>query len=258
MKLCAFGATMALALAIAWSATPAAAAVLNTTNCDQDFTTGETPTASQWNFPFSCAYPQAGGLLSGPLGLPASTTSSAPFNMPPGTAPTSPSNGDIWATTAGVFIQVAGATVGPLGTQVGVTNGSNAPAGDVGEFMSSDVTQANAVSTTSGTTLNVTHVSLTPGDWDCTGTVVEITASGTTATQFTAGISTTSAALPALENATNGGTNFGLNPGSVQAMPVAPLRVNTSSAKTVFLVANFVFSGGANTAFGNVQCRRMN
>lgn len=45
----------------------------------------------------------------------ASVTGGAGFNIPPGTAPTSPTNGDLWATTAGVFAQVAGATVGPFG-----------------------------------------------------------------------------------------------------------------------------------------------
>lgn len=48
--------------------------------------------------------------------FPASTTSAAPINLGAGTAPTSPVNGDLWATSAGFFGQVAGATVGPFGT----------------------------------------------------------------------------------------------------------------------------------------------
>lgn len=43
------------------------------------------------------------------------TTSSASINLPPGTAPSSPNNGDLWNTSAGLFVQVAGATIGPLG-----------------------------------------------------------------------------------------------------------------------------------------------
>lgn len=46
----------------------------------------------------------------------ASTTAGASINLPQGTAPTSPVNGDLWATSSGFFGQIAGATVGPFGT----------------------------------------------------------------------------------------------------------------------------------------------
>jgi hypothetical protein len=48
----------------------------------------------------------AGGLVTA-----ASTTSLASLNLPHGTAPTSPVNGDIWTTTTGVFARVNGSTV---------------------------------------------------------------------------------------------------------------------------------------------------
>jgi hypothetical protein len=44
----------------------------------------------------------------------ASTTTRATLNVPHGTAPSSPANGDIWTTTAGLFVRINGATVGPL------------------------------------------------------------------------------------------------------------------------------------------------
>lgn len=47
---------------------------------------------------------------------PAATTSFASLRIPHGTAPSSPNNGDIWSTSAGVFARVNGVTVGPLGT----------------------------------------------------------------------------------------------------------------------------------------------
>lgn len=46
----------------------------------------------------------------------ASTTSRATFNAPHGSAPTSPVNGDIWTTTAGIYVRINGSTVGPLST----------------------------------------------------------------------------------------------------------------------------------------------
>lgn len=42
------------------------------------------------------------------------TLSTAPLNLPHGAAPSSPVNGDIWTTTAGLFVRVNGNTIGPL------------------------------------------------------------------------------------------------------------------------------------------------
>lgn len=44
----------------------------------------------------------------------ASTSISAGFNLPHGTAPTNPINGDMWSTSAGFFGRVSGQTVGPF------------------------------------------------------------------------------------------------------------------------------------------------
>ena len=48
--------------------------------------------------------------LAGTAILPAATTSLSPLRIPHGTAHSSPTNGDIWTTTAGVFARVNGAT----------------------------------------------------------------------------------------------------------------------------------------------------
>ena len=45
---------------------------------------------------------------------PAATTSLAPMRIPHGTAPTSPTDGDMWTTTAGLYVRINGSTVGPL------------------------------------------------------------------------------------------------------------------------------------------------
>lgn len=53
----------------------------------------------------------AGALnVTGKTNTSASTTGGAGLNIAPGTAPTSPSNGDIWLTSGGVFARVNGAT----------------------------------------------------------------------------------------------------------------------------------------------------
>ncbi len=43
-----------------------------------------------------------------------SATGGACFRLPHGAAPSSPVNGDMWTTTAGLYIRINGATVGPL------------------------------------------------------------------------------------------------------------------------------------------------
>jgi len=48
--------------------------------------------------------------FGGTVIAPAATTSIAPLRIPHGTAPTSPTNGDMWSTTAGLFIRINGVT----------------------------------------------------------------------------------------------------------------------------------------------------
>jgi hypothetical protein len=59
--------------------------------------------------------------FTGKLNLPASTTSYAPVNLGAGAAPSAPVNGDLWTTSAGLYAQIGGATVGPFGTGGGTT-----------------------------------------------------------------------------------------------------------------------------------------
>lgn len=52
---------------------------------------------------------------SAALGLPPSTTTLSSLRVPHGTAPSSPTNGDLWSTTSGFYGRVNGTTVGPFG-----------------------------------------------------------------------------------------------------------------------------------------------
>jgi hypothetical protein len=63
----------------------------------------------------------------------ASTTSLASLNLPHGTAPTPPVNGDVWTTATGLFVRVNGSTVGPLGTG----SGGGISDGDYGDITAS-------------------------------------------------------------------------------------------------------------------------
>lgn len=80
---------------------------------------GKVPTAAEWNSYFSAKQDDlgfaplstGGGVLTGELTYAPATTSAASFNVPPGTAPSSPSNGDMWSTASGLFVRIAGSTV---------------------------------------------------------------------------------------------------------------------------------------------------
>lgn len=62
-----------------------------------------------------------GGTMTGPLGTPASTASTAGLNLPHGVAPTSPVNGDVWTTSTTMLVRLNGATL-PLGYRRLVVN----------------------------------------------------------------------------------------------------------------------------------------
>jgi hypothetical protein len=59
------------------------------------------------------------------LQLQAPTTANASINLPHGTAPTSPTDGDLWTTTSGLYGRINGSTVGPLGAGVSSVGSGN-------------------------------------------------------------------------------------------------------------------------------------
>ena len=61
----------------------------------------------------------SGGTLTGTLVTVTPTTSLASINLPHGVAPSAPTNGDVWTTTAGMYVRINGVTVGPLASSAG-------------------------------------------------------------------------------------------------------------------------------------------
>jgi hypothetical protein len=58
-------------------------------------------------------------IAGGKTTLAATTTGYASLNLPHGTAPSAPVDGDFWTTTAGAYVRVNGVTVGPLASSAG-------------------------------------------------------------------------------------------------------------------------------------------
>ena len=59
------------------------------------------------------------GYFSDKLSTVASSVTNAGINIPHGTAPTIPVDGDVWTTSDGIYTQINGLTVGPLGSGSG-------------------------------------------------------------------------------------------------------------------------------------------
>ena len=112
------------------------------------WTYGYVPTTAQWNQQWASKQDYlgapplliTGGTMTGPLITAVSAAANAGFNLPPGTAPTSPNNGDLWSTSSGFYGQVNGVTVGPF---VGAGSGTFAATAPLAvSFPSSVVTYA--------------------------------------------------------------------------------------------------------------------
>jgi len=124
----------------------------------------------------------------------------------------------------------------------GITDGSNAAAGDIGEYMTST---SGVVGLTTNVVTNLSALALTPGDWDVSGYVLFQAGAGTH-TYFAVGIITIDARIMA----TFPGTAID------QLMPTTVHRVNITAPTTVWVVGQAGFTGTVN-ATGTISARRV-
>lgn len=146
----------------------------------------------------------------------------------------------------------------PAGQTPGVTNGSEACAGCVGEYKSSRVQVGSAVSLSLNVAKDITFLDLTAGDWDVRGQVITNPAGLTVTANQQAWLSQTSATVPALPN--DGAYYFsGLSvaAGVSAAYPVGTLRILSPSPVRVYLSTQAAFSLGTLGAYGFMDARRM-
>jgi hypothetical protein len=125
---------------------------------------GQVPTSGQWNLYFSRKADYLGApscittgcIMTGEIITNPSSTSSAGLNIGAGIAPTFPNNGDVWTTSAGMYVRINGSTVGPLLSTLSISSltfGAHLTAGGTSYNGSSavtitpDATSANTVST---------------------------------------------------------------------------------------------------------------
>jgi hypothetical protein len=142
---------------------------------------------------------------------------------------------------------------------VGTTAGGNAVAGQVGEYVSSNVLVGSAVSLTTNTPANVTSISLTAGDWDVSGSLCFSAPSGTNLSLAVQWISTTSATQPTMPNSNGCGYFFwgATNVDSTIPANVGTIRINVSTTTTVYLSTSAAFTVSTLKAFGFIGARRV-
>ncbi|MFM0566979.1 hypothetical protein PQQ88_01350 [Paraburkholderia caledonica] len=188
----------------------------------------------------------SGGALQWTSGTGFTCVSNA-FASPPATGYGSATPQPVAATTI-----TATSTITPSQTAgiVGTTTNNNANAGSVGEFMSAT---ASSVNIPNNSATNITSVTITPGDWDCNGTV-SINGSIANLSNMAGGVSSNSAALGSL------GTYFQETPGASAngiTSTTPTVRYSLSGSTTIYLIGYAGFGSGTVSANGLIRCRRL-
>lgn len=137
---------------------------------------------------------------------------------------------------------------------IGVTNGSSAAAGSVGEFLSSIVAAGSAVSLVNNVATNITSITLTPGDWDVWGNVTVNSTLGINdsfAWNSSISASRPDASLYAAFLA------FGLANFQGASLNVPMFKYSVTVNTTVYLSAMALYTAGAATGCGCIFARRI-
>ena len=137
--------------------------------------------------------------------------------------------------------------VGPL-VLTGVTDGSNAASGVVGEYIDSYVSSV----TVNTTATNLTSITLTAGDWDIYGNA-QINGGTVGASNMTMGISTTTASFSGT-NLAKSAANSSVVSATATGGAVVRFRLNITSTTTYYLNASV---NVANAGYGYICARRM-
>jgi len=144
------------------------------------------------------------------------------------------------------------------GSQIaGTATNDNASAGNIGEYISSNIAIGSAVSLVSATSKTITSISLTAGDWDISAVLNCNPAVGTTTSVAIGAISIVNNTLPTQGVATPLTVICGASGASLgQAFPIGPGRQSLSATTTIYLIANVTFAVSTMTAYGFIAARR--
>ncbi len=140
----------------------------------------------------------------------------------------------------------------------GTATNDSASAGYIGEYISSAVGSAGAVSVSNNTYADVTSITLSAGDWDVS-CMVAYKAAAITGTQFFSGIGTATGNNGAglVEGDTAVTSPYAPTAASANAFTVPAVRVSITGSTVYYLKAYALYTVGTLTAFGRISARRV-
>ncbi|MDR3464143.1 MAG: hypothetical protein P4L76_17710 [Beijerinckiaceae bacterium] len=149
---------------------------------------------------------------------------------------------------------------GVAGQIPGTLTNDNAAAGDIGEYVASQVVSGAAVALGSGVPADVTHITLSAGDWDVWGSISTLPAGTTTQSDIRGWINTVSATDPLAPN--NGAYSewqSAIGAGLGQTTPIGMQRISVANGvnQAVYLSATVTFATSTLGAFGFIGARRV-
>lgn len=137
----------------------------------------------------------------------------------------------------------------PAQVRRGVTDGSVAASGDIGEYL--QVT--GSVGLTSGAAANAAVLALSAGDWDVWGRAEFVPAGGTLSQGLIASASPNSNALSGVLMQ----LPYSAAAGGLASLPTGTLRLNLAADGAAYLVVYAVFSVSGMTCNGLLMARRV-
>ncbi len=165
------------------------------------------------------------------------------------------------ANAAPSFRKLASADLANVAGQIpGTGTNDNAAAGDVGEYVASQVISGAAVALGSGNAADITHITLSAGDWDVWGLISTLPAGTTTQSDIRGWTNTISATDPLPPNSgAYAETQMAIGAGLAQTLPIGMQRISVANGvnQNVYLSATVTFATSTLGAFGFIGARRV-
>ena len=172
-----------------------------------------------------------------------------PFYDPPLTDyPTGQRHSQAWTEYHQALTDQTAANTAALAAKAGVTDGSDATAGQIGEYLTAS--SSGTITPSTGDINNIATLPLTAGDWDVEGNVVF---------QPTAGISYAMCSVSGVSGVIGPVATRIPGAGSATQLRIGTggsLRVSTAADMTVYLTAQVAFSSGSMSVSGTIWARR--
>ena len=140
--------------------------------------------------------------------------------------------------------------------RTGITDGSDALAGQVGEYLANQTLSTAGIALTSGVDTIIVPLQLNAGDWDLTASI-GFTMANNNSTTLKAWLNTSGGSVAPPVDQVGGNIVMPIANNTPQViMPVVPTRVNLTAAATVRLGATITTSGGTISGWGKLMARR--